>query len=115
MKNKLLVKFKDINQTDMNFSIVQGQKLNFLKFKDEKQTFSKVQGPKQYFTFKKKNLWTFVFYKWTGGMYFAFQTQPYVYFFFVFNIWERIKLDWSDLNAQEIYKSSVRARLESLS
>ena len=56
-----------------------------------------------------------MFFKWTGGMYFAFQTQPYVYLFFVFNIWERIKLDWSNLNAQEIYKSSVRAWLESLS
>ena len=50
MKNKLLVKFKDINKT---FSIVQGQKMNFLKFRDEKQTFGKIQGPKQYFT---KNL-----------------------------------------------------------
>ena len=44
-------------------------------------------------------------------MYFAFQIQPYVYFFFVFNIWERLKLDWSNLYAQEIYKSSVWAIL----
>ena len=87
--------------------------MNFLKFKDEKQTFSKVQGPKQYFTsfFFFFKLWTFVFYKQTSGMYFAFQIQPYVYFFFVFNIWERIKLDWSNLNAQGIYKSSVWAIL----
>ena len=35
--------------------------------------------------------------------------------FFVFSIWEIIKPDWSNLNAQEIYKSSVRAWLESLS
>ena len=51
MKNKFLVKFKNINKTfsivqgqNMNFSIVQRRKINFLKFKDEKQTFDKVQG-----------------------------------------------------------------------
>ena len=39
MKNKLLVKFRDINKT---FSIIYGRKTNFLKFRDEKQTFDKI-------------------------------------------------------------------------
>ena len=49
MKNKCLVKFKDINKTfsivyekKMNFSIVQERKMNFLKFEDEKQIFDKL-------------------------------------------------------------------------
>ena len=48
IKNKLLVKFKDINEKisivqeqNMNFSIVQGRKMN-LKFKDKKQNFGKI-------------------------------------------------------------------------
>ena len=34
MKSKFLVKFKNINKT---FSIVEGQKMNFLKFREEKK------------------------------------------------------------------------------
>ena len=49
MKNKLLVKFKDINKTfsivqeqKMDFLIVQGRNMNFLKFKYENKIFGKV-------------------------------------------------------------------------